>query len=47
MLQKSLPVYEIPRRFIRCESIPRTLNGKISKEIVQIITEIHKDGVNI
>lgn len=29
-LKNKLPTYEIPRRFIRCNTIPRTLNGKIS-----------------
>ena len=31
VLKNKLPAYEIPRRFIRCDAIPRTLNGKISK----------------
>lgn len=31
MLKNRLPTYEIPRRFIQCGAIPRTLNGKISK----------------
>lgn len=30
-LKNKLPTYEIPRRFIRSDVIPRTLNGKISK----------------
>lgn len=34
-LKNKLPTYEIPRRFIRCEAIPRTLNGKISKADVR------------
>lgn len=31
VLKSKLPAYEIPQRFIRCDTIPRTLNGKISK----------------
>lgn len=34
-LKSKLPTYEIPRRFIRCEAIPRTLNGKTSKADVR------------
>lgn len=34
-LKNKLPTYEIPRRFIRCDSIPRTLNGKTSKTAVK------------
>lgn len=34
-LKNKLPTYEIPRRFIRCDVIPRTLNGKISKADVR------------
>jgi len=37
-LKSKLPPYEIPRRFIRCDVIPRTLNGKISK--VEVRTKI-------
>lgn len=36
-LKNKLPIYEIPRRFIRHESIPRTLNGKISKADIRAI----------
>ena len=44
-LRKLLPVYEIPRRFIWCDIIPRTLNGKISKADVKsiIIRAIEKE----
>lgn len=34
-LKNILPIYEIPRRFIRCDAIPRTLNEKISKADVR------------
>lgn len=34
-LKNMLPIYEMPRRFIRCDAIPRTLNGKISKADVR------------
>lgn len=34
-LKERLPVYEIPRRFIWCDGIPRTLNGKIAKAKVK------------
>lgn len=46
-LRKLLPVYEIPRRFIWCDIIPRTLNGKISKADVKsiIIHAIEKEKV--
>ena len=30
-LKSKLPAYEIPRRFIWCDTIPQTLNGKTSK----------------
>ena len=36
-LRSKLPTYEIPRRFIRRESVPRTLNGKISRPDIQAI----------
>ena len=33
-LVKCLPLYEIPKRFIFCNNIPRNTNGKIIKEEV-------------
>lgn len=34
-LKNKLPAYEIPRRFIQCDKIPRTLNGKVLKSEVR------------
>lgn len=44
-LKDKLLPYEIPRRFFRCESLPRTLNGKISMREIQkcIINKINKE----
>ena len=39
-LNQVLMPYEIPRFFLKCESLPRTINGKIStKEVVQLLTK--------
>lgn len=38
-LAEKLPVYEIPRRYINCQSIPCNYNGKISVKEVKAIIE--------
>lgn len=38
-LTGKLPIYEIPRRYIYCRSIPRNNNGKISAKEVKAIIE--------
>lgn len=46
-LQKKLAPYEIPKYFIQCSSLPKTLNYKISKYSVKekIIEAIEKEGI--
>ena len=36
-LRNILPIYEIPRRFIWCNMLPRTINGKISRSDASVI----------
>ena len=45
LLQKILPLYEIPQCYVRVDELPRTNNGKVSRrEALQVMLDKMKGG---
>lgn len=46
-LNSTLIKYEIPKYFVRCDKIPRNINGKVSKKLVEylILEDIKKQNL--